>query len=243
MPSSCMYNFKRFDTTYSVKIFREDTETISSCFDCRMEVSIVRTLAGNYDFISKKRSEVLINGCPVKNRADLIMLKLGDTLFPLNMRKSSENFKLRVENKNQIVERWDKCSQSYLSKDNADTVVQYIHMSRNSITNEACLLKSILRNSTIQIITLIGHEKFEFKSYNLRHLGDIYNFTTDDIVIKLTKNEVFCTIKNHEIDASYLLFRGALIHFEGTFTLNVGNEHYKQYIHIKSNAENQRIIK
>lgn len=238
-----MYDFKRFDTTYSVKILKEDSLSASNSFECYMEVSIIRTLAGNYDFIFKKRSKVLINECAVENSADLMMLKLGDTIFPLNLRKSSENSKLSVEGQNQIIERWDMCSQNYLSENDTSTVVQYIKMSRNNITDKACLLKSILSNSAIQIITLLEHEKFEYKSHNLRHLGDVYNFSTDNIVVKQAENEVFCTIKNEEIDASYLLLHGALIQFEGTFTLNVDNKYYKQYINIKSDTANQRLIK
>ena len=238
-----MYKFKQFHTTYSTVIVKKDTVSDPDSFGCCMDVSIIRTLAGSYDFIFKNRTEAMINGQPVENSADLMMLKLGDAIFPLNQRKSARDPKLRIENAPAIIKRWDLCSQGYLSGKNAERIRKYIQMSRNNLTSPANLLKSVLSNSVIQIITLTEPEKFGFKAYNLRHAGDIYNFTTDGITIKHTKDETLCFIENEEINASYSFLCGALIYFEGVFTLKVGNEYYKQQVSIKSDDGNQRLIK
>lgn len=238
-----MYKFKQFHTTYSAMIVKKDAVSEPTSFGCCMDVSIIRTLAGSYDFIFRNRTEATLNGQPIENSADLMMLKLGDAIFPLNLRKSAGDQKLKIENIPAIIKRWDLCSQGYLSGVNAERIRKYIQISRNNLTNPENLLKSVLGNSVIQIITLIEPEKFGFKAHNLRHAGDIYNFSSDRITTRHTKDETLCIVENEEINASCLFLRGALIYFEGVFTLKVGNEYYIQEISIKSDAGNQRLIK
>lgn len=238
-----MYKFKQFHTSYSTMIVKKDAVSDSTSFGCCINVSIIRTLGGDYDFIFRDRTEATLNGQPIENGADLMMLELGNAIFPLNLRKSADEPKLRIENASAIINRWDLCSQSYLAGENAEKIRKYIQTSRNNLTNPTNLLKSVLGNSVIQIITLIEPERFGFKAYNLRHIGDIYNFRSDVITTRHTKDETLCIVENEEINASYLFFRGALVYFEGVFTLKVGNEYYKQQISIKSDAGNQRLIK
>lgn len=223
-------------------MIRESIGASPCSYSCRMDVSVIRTLADNFDVIFNNRTDSLINGLPIGNSADLMMLKLGDTIFPLYLRRAKDYSDICIKNHEQILERWDTCSQGYLSHNTDNVISRYIRESRKNLVEPIRLLQSVLSNSAIQIITCIRPETFVFKAYNLRQTGDVYNFKRDKVIISQAGDETFCKVLDDEINVSYHFHRMALFDFKGTFTVKSDHGHHKLSIGLSADSA-KRLLK
>ncbi|MDR1347215.1 MAG: hypothetical protein LBJ63_02125 [Prevotellaceae bacterium] len=125
----------------------------SSSFQCKGIFRAAREDENLYSFTFEKKGQVLINGQAPQQIMDRIMLKMGKSLYPVQLIVSDNGELLSVENFAIISERWNREAQAQLSEQqNSPVVARYIANSRKNIENAEALKQSLMRDSLIKLL-------------------------------------------------------------------------------------------
>jgi hypothetical protein len=124
-----------------------------SSFRCKGTFRAVRKDENQYSFTVEKKEQVLINGQIPHQIMDRIMLKMGESLYPVQLLVSNNGELLAVENFAAVSERWNSEAQAQLfQQKNSPVTARYIANSRKNIENEEALRQSLMRGSLIKLL-------------------------------------------------------------------------------------------
>lgn len=147
-----MYRFKQIKARYSFV-----SEVIKPSGECSMYskeemVEVLPNLVEGLNFTLRGASHELIDGVEVKD-FDLIMSRLGQSLYPIELNVLKTGEIKRLKNFEDIQSRWNRKSKDVLQTNkNAYWVERYINMTSKNIRNEEHFMNALSRNNFIQLL-------------------------------------------------------------------------------------------
>ena len=170
-----LYQFKRLKSVYSVSISREHPGK-SSSYSCNVYISA--TIKRGVRLITfEKRDNLLLDGKDPGQSVDIIMKRLGDSLYPITFKVSGAGNIIGLENSEDIQSRWLAQSEQILDKVNhAPVIKRYIDASWLNVKEKLKLQNAILKDSFIRLYLTAYGKKIGFVAYNFPEQGDSSGF-------------------------------------------------------------------
>lgn len=114
-------------------------------------VDALPNLVEGLNFFLRGSTDVLINGLRPEN-FDLIMYKLGQSLYPIELNVLKTGKIKRVKNFVEIQKRWSKeCKSILTTHKNAYWVERYINITSKNISSEVSFWETLRQNNFIQL--------------------------------------------------------------------------------------------
>lgn len=146
-----MYRFKQIKAKYNFvsEVVKPSGER--SVYSKTELVDALPNLVEGLNFFLKGSADVLIDGLGPEN-FDLIMHRLGQSLYPIELNVLKTGKIKRVKNFAEIQKRWGKeCESILATHKNAYWVGRYINMTSKNICSEVSFLETLCRNNFIQL--------------------------------------------------------------------------------------------
>lgn len=149
-----MYHFKQLKAKYSFcsQVMKPSGESL--VYSKTEHVEVLPNLVEGLNFFLKGSSDERINGSKPAD-FDNIMLRLGKSLYPIQLQVLKTGRIKRVKYFEEIQKRWSKeCKNILLTHKNAYWVERYIHMTSKNVRSEEMFLKTLCQNSFMQLFFL-----------------------------------------------------------------------------------------
>lgn len=146
-----MYRFKQIKAKYSFvsEVIKPSGER--SVYSKTELVDALPNLVEGLNFFLRGSTDVLIDGLEPEN-FNLIMYRLGQSLYPIELNVLKTGRIKRVKNFAEIQKRWDKeCKGILATHKNAYWVGRYINITSRNISSEVSFLETLCRNNFIQL--------------------------------------------------------------------------------------------
>lgn len=146
-----MYKFKQIKAKYNFvsEVVKPSGE--HSVYSKTEIVEALPNLVEGLNFFLKGSTDVLIDGLGPEN-FDLIMHRLGQSLYPIELNVLKTGKIKRVKNFAEIQKRWGKeCESILATHKNAYWVGRYINMTSKNICSEVSFLETLRQNNFIQL--------------------------------------------------------------------------------------------
>lgn len=146
-----MYKFKQIKAKYNFV-----SEVVKPSGECSVYsktelVDALPNLVEGLNFFLEGSTDVLIDGLGPEN-FDLIMHRLGQSLYPIELNVLKTGKIKRVKNFAEIQKRWSKeCKNILTTHKNAYWVGRYINMTSRNICSEVSFLETLRQNNFIQL--------------------------------------------------------------------------------------------
>jgi hypothetical protein len=149
-----MYKFKQIKAKYSFfsEVIKPSGER--SVFSKIEMVDVLPNRGECLNFILKGSADVFVDGHEPED-FDLIMYRLGQSLYPIELDVLKTGKIKQVKNFAEIQNRWSKeCKSILATHKNAYWVVRYINMTSKNICSEVSFLEILGQNNFIQLFLM-----------------------------------------------------------------------------------------
>ena len=146
-----MYKFKQIKAKYSFvsEVIKPSGER--SVYSKTELVDVLPNLVEGLNFFLKGSTDVLVDGLEPEN-FNLIMCRLGQSLYPIELNVLKTGKIKQVKNYAEIQKRWNKECQSILATHkNAYWIERYINITSKNICSEVSFLETLRQNNFIQL--------------------------------------------------------------------------------------------
>lgn len=146
-----MYKFKQIKAKYNFfsEVIKPSGER--SVFSKIEMVDVLPNRGEDLNFILKGSTDVLVDGHELED-FDLIMYRLGQSLYPIELVVLKTGKIKQVKNFAEIQNRWSKeCKSILATHKNAYWVARYINMTSKNICSEVSFLETLGQNNFIQL--------------------------------------------------------------------------------------------
>lgn len=162
-----MYEFNKLASIYKVSVDYGLPDGSQTVYRSHVRIKAKRERKTDFLFTVLNRQDVTINNHTPTQTMDLLMLKLGDALYPLELSAGENGRLIDIENFEQIRKRWHEISALLLKENFTLPFEKYIHISRQNMNDLSSFRKAISRDSFIKYYFLpLGAEYIELECEN-----------------------------------------------------------------------------
>lgn len=234
-----LYRFNHLKSVYSLRISRCHEKLVSS-YTCNIHVSAsIKNGIGIFTF--EKRENLSLNNKKFQHPADIMMCRLGDSLYPFTFRVSESGCVKGLDNVKNIQDRWIAQSKKLLKEMKyAPVVERYINASWLNIKDENKLMMAILRDSFVKLYFTAHGNTINFTAYNFPELGFCRNFELH-ADIKNKNYTCLSTIDEQSILSYERSAYGDMLNLVGKFVLSNEKGIHQLNVEIKNNITKREI--
>lgn len=167
-----MFDFKLLDTFYEVDIILEYPDYRHTTYHCREHlIARYNKEKDIYSFRIDGRENILINNESPVEVMDMLMVEIGNYLYPVCFEVSSRGEILQVENYEEIKRNWFRKVQKLLDNHYTPHFRQYLKIASRNLKNELKLREALVRNSFVKLVLKPLDDisfSFSFKGFPLK---------------------------------------------------------------------------
>jgi len=234
-----LYRFRRSESVYSVYISREHRNSVS-IYGCDVSVSVI--FSGRTGFFTfEKRENLLLNGKEPEHAADIMMKRLGDSLYPITFEVSKMGNIIGLKNAEDIRSRWLAQSEQLLRDMNHSPAVErYVSASWLNVKDDRKLQSAILRDSFIKLYFATYGEEIDLVIYNFPEPGNSSNFKLQ--MSDRYENNIFLTDTKERNTIAYgRSASGELLHIKAILETTYNEELCRLDIEIQKIPDNREV--
>ena len=177
-----MFTFKNIEDTYNINVKDFMPDNTNHTYSAKMDVYAYRKDREHYIFKLLRRHDVLINEEKPEQTSDMVMLEIGDSLYPIELSVTQEGIIMAIENFSEIKERWTDKRNELLKKYPTEAFEHYLKTSENNMKDQQDFLQILQRDPFIQFYFMSVHRDtvifvlrhFPFHGYHVDYYGIKY---------------------------------------------------------------------
>lgn len=161
-----MYEFKNLKSVYNINIRYRKPDYTQFEYSTKLFLSAKKNKQ-DFLFTLEQRIDTMLNRQPPRKIMDKLMLELGNSLYPIELNVNPKGSVISINNFKEIKERWIKKSKELYNKNKTQAFSNYLQMSAENIVNETMFIKSLFKDTFIQMYFLnFGSKIIEFEFAN-----------------------------------------------------------------------------
>ncbi|NDV64655.1 hypothetical protein [Bacteroides sp. 224] len=195
-----MFGFRRLNSFYDVDITFVFPDYRHTYYHCR-EHLIARydSTEDKYNITLEERENVLLNNKYPKEIMDILMIEIGNSIYPIELETSSKGELLKIKNFEQIKRRWLQKTQEMQKQYETHPFKRYVEIASRNIQNENKFHEALGRNSFIKLLIkpldlnsfLFSFDNFPQKGMKILYECTMRNNKSNGIVTEYSPNLIF----------------------------------------------------
>lgn len=167
-----MYKFRKLEGEYKVNISTCLPDNSSSTYSAVIGLSAsYRNVADCYIFELHTRKDVKLNDNPPFQLADVFMLRLSGTYYPIKLKVSPSGSIEKVVNFSEIKGRWETEAAKIMKEAPCIAYELYIETAKPNMRNAVSFLRALQKDSFIQLYFAGAGSHIETSCYNFPNRG------------------------------------------------------------------------
>ena len=159
-----MLDFKLLNTFYDVDITLKYPDYRHTYYHCREHlIARYNKAEDRYNITLEERDNILLNNEYPKEIMDILMIEIGNSIYPIEIEATSEWEVLKIKNYKEIKQQWIDKTQELLKKYETLPFKRYVEITSRNINNESKFRETLEKNTFMKLVLKpLNAESFKF---------------------------------------------------------------------------------